>query len=438
MFIAPSAYPLGGVQVWLDYIVEGLSERGHEVFVGLTSGRFHDVDRYLHGHPFTNVVRIESTTGTAEGRIRSLTREIANIEPDMVLAVNIADVYPAVARLRKSGMNIRVVMTLHGIQADFLEDVQRYKNVLDGVVCTNRLVSTLLAATGFAIDRVKYAPYGVGFERHTIAREFAANGALRIAYVGRYDQDQKRVLDIVEIFRQLTTRNVRYKARFAGDGPLSDELQLALAAETDAGNVSFLGVLTPEAVERNMYGWADVLLVTSSWETGPIVIWEAMSRGVPVVTSEYVGSIAEGSLVNGKNCLMFPIGDCSQAVDRIMALKNSSFQQAIVENGFMLVEARYSKQASINSWSTAIDEVLELPISKVDSYMRPAPSGRLDRTFGVELAESLRQVSGRNFLHKSPGSEWPHSHSHAPTDQEFLARVAYSEVQQFKARGTII
>ena len=59
MFIASSAYPLGGVQVWLDYIVDGLAEAGHEVIVGLANDRFHDADHYLRVHPFADVVRIQ-------------------------------------------------------------------------------------------------------------------------------------------------------------------------------------------------------------------------------------------------------------------------------------------------------------------------------------------------------------------------------------------
>lgn len=436
MFIAPSYYILGGVQVWLDYIVEGLSAMGHDVFVGLTSGRFHDVDRYLSVHPFSNVVSVESVTGTGEGRTRSISRCITKIEPDVVLAVNIADVYPAVARLKKAGMAIRAVMTLHGIQEDFLEDVRLYKNVLDGVVCTNRLVGSLLAETEIDKERIKYAPYGVDFVLPHTQRPFSANNPLRIAYVGRYDQEQKRVLDIPEIFRQLNAQDVQYTARFAGEGPLADELKLAVKAGIDSGIISFLGVLTPEDVANMIYDWADVLLVTSSWETGPIVIWEAMSHGVPVVTSEYVGSIAEGSLFNAINCLMFSVGDCSGAAGHIMALKDSALRRTIIENGYKLVEEKYSKQASINYWSAAINELLQLPASNAFYLPKVAPSGRLDRALGVRLAESLRQLARTEFRHKSPGSEWPHSHSGASTSEEFLARAVLSEANQFKSRQT--
>ena len=76
LFIAPSAYPLGGVATWLDYIVPGLRERDWNVTLGLVEGRFHDVDAYLDVHPDDQVLRIPYGTGTQEGRVRRLVRAI--------------------------------------------------------------------------------------------------------------------------------------------------------------------------------------------------------------------------------------------------------------------------------------------------------------------------------------------------------------------------
>ena len=76
LFVAPSAYPLGGVAAWLDYIVPGLRQRDWNVTLGLVEGRFHDVDTYLDVHPDDQVLRIPYGTGTSEGRIRQLVRAL--------------------------------------------------------------------------------------------------------------------------------------------------------------------------------------------------------------------------------------------------------------------------------------------------------------------------------------------------------------------------
>src|SRR5690349_18307661 len=38
LFVAPSAYPLGGVATWLDYVVPGLRHRNWKVTLGLVQG----------------------------------------------------------------------------------------------------------------------------------------------------------------------------------------------------------------------------------------------------------------------------------------------------------------------------------------------------------------------------------------------------------------
>lgn len=38
LLVAPSAYPLGGVATWIDYIVPGLRQHDWKVTLGLTDG----------------------------------------------------------------------------------------------------------------------------------------------------------------------------------------------------------------------------------------------------------------------------------------------------------------------------------------------------------------------------------------------------------------
>src|SRR4029079_14473361 len=113
-------------------------EQGWNVTLGLVQGRFHDVDAYLHVHPDEQVLRIPCTTGTKEGRVRQLLRAIRGAQPDIVVTVNIADVAPAVDRIRSmSARSPRVAMTLHAVQADLIASIANCARVLDAVVCTN-------------------------------------------------------------------------------------------------------------------------------------------------------------------------------------------------------------------------------------------------------------------------------------------------------------
>ena len=164
--MAPSAYPLGGVQTWLDYLLPGLRQLGWRCTLGLVAGRFHDPDAYLAVHPGSSVVAIASRTGTQEGRIRSLAGCIARLRPDLVASVNVPDCHAAVARARRRGVRVRTVMTMHGLQADYYEDMAATASKLDAVVCTNRLAWALSTEIGgIEPRRAHYAPYGVGLDR---------------------------------------------------------------------------------------------------------------------------------------------------------------------------------------------------------------------------------------------------------------------------------
>ena len=144
LFVAPSAYPLGGVATWLDYIVPGLRELGWKVTLALTSGRHHDIEAYIRRHPMAGIERISCGSATLEARIRSLLRAFRKLRPDIVVSVNIPDVYAAVCRLRQQqDCGIRTVMALHALEADYFFDIKGYAKTLDAVIAANRLAITL-------------------------------------------------------------------------------------------------------------------------------------------------------------------------------------------------------------------------------------------------------------------------------------------------------
>ena len=83
LFVAPSAYPLGGVATWLDYLLPGLEEQGWEPSLGLVAGKHHDPVRYLAAHPLQRAVSIHNPTdkasaaaGARVGHARAPTDEI--------------------------------------------------------------------------------------------------------------------------------------------------------------------------------------------------------------------------------------------------------------------------------------------------------------------------------------------------------------------------
>src|SRR5262249_9098835 len=216
LFVAPSAYPLGGVATWIDYIVPGLRQQGWRVTLGLTEGTLHNVNGYLAAHPMQGVVRIRNRTGTREGRVRSLCAAIMVVQPDIVASVNIADVYSAVNRLKRNGSKVRAVMTLHGIEADYYEQIKYDGASLDGVIATNRLACKLASSLGgLESDRIYYAPYGVRLPG-SVATSNKRLTPIRIGFAGRLEKPQKRVDELLAIVREMDRQNISYQLLIAG------------------------------------------------------------------------------------------------------------------------------------------------------------------------------------------------------------------------------
>ena len=133
--VAPTAYPLGGVQTWLDYLVPGLESVGWGVTMLLVHGAHSDAHRYLRHHPFTRVQLVTNQSGSREGRVRALGKAIHSSGADAVLGVNVADVYEAVARLREQrGGKPKFAMALHGLHPSFYDDIAVSKETMDAVI----------------------------------------------------------------------------------------------------------------------------------------------------------------------------------------------------------------------------------------------------------------------------------------------------------------
>lgn len=102
-----------------------------------------------------------------------------------------------------------------------------------------------------------------------------------------------------------------------GEGPDGAAMQ-ARAGELGLGGVvTFAGAVPSAADELNA---ADVVVISSRWESGPLVLFEALQLGKPVVTTA-VGA-APDVVLDGVNGRLVPVGDAdafARAVADVLA-----------------------------------------------------------------------------------------------------------------------
>ncbi len=450
LFVAPSAYPLGGVAVWLRYVLTGLVENGFSVHLGLLAGQFHNIEEYLAEHDIDHekvtVVPIYSRSGTREGRVQAIATAAEQTKADLVISVNAPDVFDAVNRVKNrdnkpDSRAPKAVMTLHGLQADFFLDIKHHGEKIDAVVVTNRLTGEMVKQwSEFPSKRVLYAPYGVELPdsiddviatkcvNSPINSQTAdVSKPLVILYAGRIEQEQKRISDLVEMVKELEQNAFPYHLLMAGAGEEADVTVKALHNTVKQGQFTYLGNLSHQQLLEQAYQKADVLVLFSDWETGPIVIWEAMSQGMAIVSSQCSGYMSEGALIDDDNALLFPVGEPKAAAEAVMRLRDSELYHRLVCQAYQLVLQRYSREKSIEDWSEAMLSVIADIPAKPAVMCRKGwqKQGRIEQFLGHVLGHKVRTLLGKSALQNSPGAEWPHSLSEASGEiqEQFLQKL---------------
>lgn len=413
LFLAPSAYRWGGVQTWLDQTVGSLRGRGWEVRIALVQGpKFHDARAYAREHPALGAVAVPCMTCTAEGRARAVSQLLRREQPDVLVLVNVGDGLEGLRRWKatREGRDCRLVYTLHALAATQFSELSTHGRFIDRVVTTNRLAQrAVLEICGLDAARVGYAPYGA--DAPTAFCQKGDGGVpLRLAWVGRFEEPQKRVSDLAAVLFRCAELGIAFRCDVAGDGERGDHLRGLLKPLVESGEVRMHGRISREELYATVYPGLDALLLTSSWETGPIVAWEAMRHGAALVSTRYVGLEDEGALRDQENCLLSPIGDVEGLARCVAHLEaDPSMRQRLGAAGQALVEQRYSLDASGDAWDRELRSAIATPASEAAPPLSSPGRGRLERWFGAAGAETVRRLSGRKGEAAGPGDEWPHA-----------------------------
>ena len=170
------------------------------------------------------------------------------------------------------------------------------------------------------------------------------------------------------------------RGRSPGAGPEESGLR----RDMPDGRTTFLGPVAGGELSALLYERIDALIVPSAWETGPLVAWEAMAAGVPVVASRYLGSGLEEALRNEENALLFDPGDVEAAARQLARLaREPGLADQLAAGGKELLRQRYSRVRSIEAWERAIEAILTLrPLPPAARPRVPPATGRLERWAG--------------------------------------------------------
>ncbi len=173
----------------------------------------------------------------------------------------------------------------------------------------------------------------------------------KIAYFGRLSRE-KNIKVLISAFKIIKQQRNNCSLFIAGDGPLRKNLE---DFGKTVGDVNFLGRLSN--AEMNYFlGDIDIFVLPSKFEVSPRAVIEAMSRGIPVVTTP-VGELPQ-IFQHGKECLFTTIDDPSDTAEKIMWLiQNKELAMRIAQAGRIMVKNRYDINKVISEYIQLYSQV---------------------------------------------------------------------------------
>ena len=264
--VASSLFEWGGIERYVHFLDEGLSELGHEVIVACPTGSPLD-QKSARDVLIANRAKYSPRTLLAFYRIgKQLSPDIAHIHfsPDFIV--------PAVAL--KRSCSAKLVMTRHLVLPWKRRRVRRYRALYDHIIPVSNAVQEALNHSGIPKSMMTVAKAGVA-----VCPELTACAPHSELIVGSFGRlvPEKGVDLLIDAVQGLDG----IKVRIYGDGPARRDLERTANEKGVASQVEFCGHVgnVMEAMSD-----VDVVCVPSRWnEAFPYSVLEAMSLGKPVV-----------------------------------------------------------------------------------------------------------------------------------------------------------
>jgi glycosyltransferase involved in cell wall biosynthesis len=208
-----------------------------------------------------------------------------------------------------------------------------------------------LRSVGVADDQLAVVRCGVSFEPRADVPAYAGKPVYRIGTLCRL-VEKKGVDDLIRALALLRGAPWRVELSIAGDGPLSEPLARLARERQVEGSVHFVGPLGHEAVTE----WLrtlDVFVVACKKDSNgdmdgiPVVLMEAMSQRVPVVSTRLSG-IPELVLHEQTGLLASPADPPGLATELRRLFESPELRARLAEAAVHHVQAEFGQQVNLD------------------------------------------------------------------------------------------
>ena len=182
---------------------------------------------------------------------------------------------------------------------------------------------------------------------------------IKILFVGRLEHNQKGVLHIPQILKELDKLSVLYHLTIVGKGKHETKLREELKPFSNE-SYTFMGTMDSENVIKQLYEH-DVFLFTSHFEGCPNALLEAMVAGcIPV--SWKLDGITDFIIEDGKTGFLHTINDYNGMANSIEKLyRDIELQKKMSNQVSEIARSRFSNEVCALAYSKVFDSILKEP-----------------------------------------------------------------------------
>ncbi len=368
ILFATTCLDYSGAPKMMAWVANQMAERGHEVH--LVTFFSEEQARLLHKNVTMSSLQItqsesrliRNTTGMLK-TISRLHKKVRELKPDVVISFldSVGYVYLPIGRfLTKAKMvaSERVdPYSYHGKTAVARFALMQFAH---GTVFQTDGARQFFEKRKRIYDHSTVIPNPVVLSEHVLAMQKRiptySERDKRIVTVGRLSLRQKRQDILLDAFRIFHEKNPEYTLVMYGDGPDREKIQ-AMIDERGLSDCAILAGRTDRVEEEIFHAAAFVL--TSDYEGIPNALIEAMSIGVPCVSTDCSPGGARLLVDDGENGYIVPCGDHKMLAERLQRIVCDERISSRFSVNSPEIKSRYSEMVIMEKWEKYLQDVLK-------------------------------------------------------------------------------
>jgi colanic acid/amylovoran biosynthesis glycosyltransferase len=325
-----------------------------------------------------------------EDRLEAVLREMHDFKPNVVVATLAPFAFEVLRYVPREILRIGTVQSDDPLVYQMAE---KYAGCMDGIVGVSSVIAKRLDKMSAFLGVPKhYLAYGVPIPAQP-APHAASGEPLRILYLGRLNNEQKRVHLLPQIAASLERARIPFQWTIAGDGPDRLSLEARMKSFVSATRVKFVGAVNYANV-TSLLNTHDVLLLVSDYEGLPLSLVEAMGHGLVPVVSDLESGIRE--VVDETNGVLVPVNDVEGYARAIIYLDRHPEEFAAKSTAARdRVRTEFSAESMTNRWLAFLVPAPNKVVAWPETWQISAPLGARHAIIFTKPFRALRRLRKR-------------------------------------------